>query len=1054
MKARRLFALFSFVLLTTLSSFSQPNWYGGTPIVTPHVLSGDFQYGIDQVGKVYVFMENFNDPTIYSSATVKTAALAATNSFKISVWVLNVPSGSENNVFTISNFMDQFNGNISLLPNHDYTLYFVAEDGSSNLQAASVRIVMTTLPCPSIYVATGFDNTQKCVNGAGASKIYTISTYSGYSGQYSNVLNGASWSINWGDGSPNFIYTSTYDNDGPGGVLIPGWEYDAITHPYTQHDSCYKTATLKITNPGACATVGSLVETKQAVLAGRDWDPDGNGSQLVVNNANGSPDTIKICEGTATNIVLRDAGVWDCDQLFKTYPPGEIDAGNRNVQYVYGEDPVSQLVTGHNTITGDVSITGTYNGTANTTAGFASGIINIPVPSPVTNPHTLSDVITIPATAVYGQYMHVYFKDWNKCNPWTGIANTWDGSAVWDSIVIYIVRTPAAPTVTSPQNYCFGSVPATISATPHTGGNTIKWYSDAGLTNLLGTGTSYTHGKTAVGTYNFWATETNSADLCNSPASQITLNINPLPTAGITPAAPPQQCPGLTLNYNGNPAAGTPPFTHAWTGSGSANLSAINIVNPVYTAPSPGVQTTYGLTYTVTDSKGCTAADTKSVIVNPSIPVSVSIAASANPVCSGTSVTFTATPTNGGAPSYQWKLNGGNVGTNSSTYTNSTLVNADQVNCVMTSSLTPCATNNPATSNTVTMTINPNPTLTGASQASTVCAGSTATINLTGLLASSTSTVSYKINGVAQTPVAGVVANGAGSASFTSAALTAANNGQILQITGITVTSAAPNCSGVFAQNVTMSVSATSVGGTVSSNQTICYNTQPANLTLAGQTGNVVKWQYASDAAFTVPNYIAVAATTLPGATIGNLTTNTYFRAVVQSGVCPTANSSSILVTINPLPTLTGAAQSATVCAGSGATINLTGLLASSTSTVAYTINAVVQTPVAGVVANGSGAASFTSAALTAANNGQILQITGITVTSAAPNCSQIFTQNVTLSVNPLPTLTGASQASTVCAGSTATINLTGLLASSTSTVSYTINGTTADPGCRSSGHR
>ena len=39
--------------------------------------------------------------------------------------------------------------------------------------------------------------------------------------------------------------------------------------------------------------------------------------------------------------------------------------------------------------------------------------------------------------------------------------------------------------------------------------------------------------------------------------------------------------------------------------------------------------------------------------------------------------------------------------------------------------------------------VNPNPTLTVASQAETVCAGSTATINLTGLLSGSTSTVDY-----------------------------------------------------------------------------------------------------------------------------------------------------------------------------------------------------------------------------------------------------------------------------------------------------------------------
>src|SRR5205814_4077207 len=104
-----------------------------------------------------------------------------------------------------------------------------------------------------------------------------------------------------------------------------------------------------------------------------------------------------------------------------------------------------------------------------------------------------------------------------------------------------------------------------------------------------------------------------------------------------------------------------------------------------------------------------------------------------------------------------------------------------------------------------------------------------------------------------------------------------------------------------------------------------------------------------------------------------------------------------VTITVNPTPTLTGASQAATVCAGSGAVINLTGLLASSTSTINYSINGVAQTAKTGIVANGSGAASFTSASLTAANDGQTLQITSITTTSATPNCSQTFTQNVTL---------------------------------------------------------
>jgi hypothetical protein len=92
------------------------------------------------------------------------------------------------------------------------------------------------------------------------------------------------------------------------------------------------------------------------------------------------------------------------------------------------------------------------------------------------------------------------------------------------------------------------------------------------------------------------------------------------------------------------------------------------------------------------------------MVINTNLVVGVSIAASANPACSGIPVSFTATPVNGGvSPTFHWKVNGINVGTNNPVYSYSP-TNGDVVSCVLISSET-CSTNNPASSNQVIMLI-------------------------------------------------------------------------------------------------------------------------------------------------------------------------------------------------------------------------------------------------------------------------------------------------------------------------------------------------------------
>ncbi|MBI5858323.1 MAG: VCBS repeat-containing protein [Sphingobacteriales bacterium] len=87
-------------------------------------------------------------------------------------------------------------------------------------------------------------------------------------------------------------------------------------------------------------------------------------------------------------------------------------------------------------------------------------------------------------------------------------------------------------------------------------------------------------------------------------------------------------------------------------------------------------------------------------------PATVSISASQTIVCTGTSVTFSSTVTNPGpSPIYQWKVNGVNAGTNSPTFTTSSLTNGAQVSLTLTTAATSCGTNPPVTSNIITMTV-------------------------------------------------------------------------------------------------------------------------------------------------------------------------------------------------------------------------------------------------------------------------------------------------------------------------------------------------------------
>jgi len=293
------------------------------------------------------------------------------------------------------------------------------------------------------------------------------------------------------------------------------------------------------------------------------------------------------------------------------------------------------------------------------------------------------------------------------------------------------VLTPAVTIAASASAICAGTL-VTFTATPTNGGTpAYQW-----LLNGSNTGTnSSTYTNSGLVNGDIVSCVMTSSITCASPASAtsnaITMTVNPVLTPSVSIVASASAiCAGTSVIFTATPTnGGTPAYQWLLNGSNTgtnsstyANSGLVNgdivscVMTSSITCASPASATSNAITMTV----------------NPVLTPSVSIAASASAICAGTSVIFTATPTNGGTPAYQWLLNGASTGTNSSTYANSGLVNGDIVSCVMTSSLA-CASPASATSNAITMTVNPvlTPSVSIAASASTICAGTSVTFTAT-----------------------------------------------------------------------------------------------------------------------------------------------------------------------------------------------------------------------------------------------------------------------------------------------------------------------------------
>jgi gliding motility-associated-like protein len=161
----------------------------------------------------------------------------------------------------------------------------------------------------------------------------------------------------------------------------------------------------------------------------------------------------------------------------------------------------------------------------------------------------------------------------------------------------------------------------------------------------------------------------------------------------------------------GNCTAVLPDYTSLITATDNCTGAAI----PFTQSPLPGTALSIGIPVKVTVSTTSTLLNMLSIetIVTASgaqtaLPI-VTISSSADSICEGNPITFTAGVVNGGSSlSYQWLINGAHAGTNSPTFTAATLNNKDVVNCAVISGAG-CTT--PVLGNGIVIKVNPSPSV-------------------------------------------------------------------------------------------------------------------------------------------------------------------------------------------------------------------------------------------------------------------------------------------------------------------------------------------------------
>ena len=433
-------------------------------------------------------------------------------------------------------------------------------------------------------------------------------------------------------------------------------------------------------------------------------------------------------------------------------------------------------------------------------------------------------------------------------------------------------------------------------------------------------------------------------------------------------------------------ATGAGTLTYQWKKSGTAitGATAASYTTPATVNSDNGAQ----FTVVVTDSNGSLTSNPATLTVTASaVAPSITSQPANQTVTAGQTATFSVTATGTSPLTYQWNKNGAVIsGASSASYTTPATAASDN-NAQFTVTVTNSVSK--VTSSAATLTVNLPPAISTQPASQTVAVGQTATFSV---VATGTGTLTY------QWKKNGTTMSGATSASYTTAATVASDNGASFNVTVTDIAGNVTSNAATLTVNAPPSITAQPANQTVNAGQTATFT-----VTAAGTGTLTYQWKKggtaiggATAASYTTP----ATASSDSGAQFTVTVTNSFGNV--------TSNAATL--TVNIPPTISAQPASQTVAVGQTATFSVT---ATGTGTLTY------QWKKNGTAISGATSASYTTPATVSSDNGATFTVT------IASSTGNVTSSAATLTVNTPPSITAQPANTTVIAGQTATFSVT-----------------------------